>query len=1534
MRKSLKKALSLLTASAMSLSLVNGIPFSKLKLGVTASADANGASLPTFNQVNVVANGTPIVIESGTSEGTSAVWYGTENEKIYVNPSGAQGDDLSDHIIVGGSVGSLTSDTSITMNGGEVASIVGGCRINTDVTTAVLDGNVSIRIYGGSVNNTIYGNGYGAYNDTTGVNGDIYIGMYGGSAGSISCGAFATHSTTVTHTGKSFVSVAGGTVWDSVRGFNQNSCLLSVSGDVQFNDYEFGSFFCNTVGTSWDLKGQVEIPSDVQVSVGSFVVENGESLDIRGGMTVNGTVKVYKGGVIENNGTVCNNGTIYLSSLYDDPDGNITGNPVTGEGRIFYNMPYITAESVNTLEVYSEEKKLDMTSKYKLKDGKLYLDVPNGYVYAVLNGNKYHGLFEGEMTALKPFTTPVTGYEGTVPQTCYPQENIILPAKATPTTENYSRIIWSIVDAGTTGAVITDGVFRATDGGTAVIRGRVANGLDNGVDYVTENITITVKNAMTKGYLDRTWNGTKVVEEIKPIPAEAQVLTDETGKSLSDGWYIVREDITLSDMLDIVGDVHLIICDGCTVNATKGICVEVIKEEPKSLTIYCQEDETGEIITTGKRTTYSAYAGIGGPVWGGTGDITIKGGNITANGSLASAGIGRSYRGRGGNITIYGGTIKATGNGEAPGIGGSNGSVTIYGGNVTAIGGGDAPGIGGQSQSDGIYVGIHGGTVTAIGGGHDGNSCPGIGAGQRSGGYGGSGSSVTITGGNVYAKSGESANYEAPAIGGSVGSEGDLGATGTIKNGSGEDIFLNTLTVYGIKDNAEITELTGVTGYNLDGMYALNKNKLYVYLPENSNITAVKAGSKEYTGSLSGKAGDYYPDHRHSWEYEYVNSTTINAVCRNEDCYDTEGNTIVISSEDKTFSGMPVTATVTNNFDSTDYSNNIVYKNSKGETVAEAVNADAYTATLTLGEATISTRFRITKKSVTVTADDLQKTYGEPDPDLSFTAEGLIAGDTLVGALSREEGETAGTYSIKQGTLTNANNPNYSISFTAGVFTINKSDVAEVSDPIATTIMYGQTLSESVLTDGWVWTDEDIVPYVNNNGYTAFMEVDADNFDYSDVEGYADGKITRTVPVAVEKATVTITANDKTSIVGNKLPEFDYEVMGLVNGDELPVEVKISCSTDGNALGSYDIEISGDSESDNYKFIYENGKLTVMIASAPENVKATAQDTKNLITWNAVNNATKYRIQRHNGTSWTTIAYPTATSYTDTNVTEGNTYKYRVLAYVGGAWGKISAVAEVRAYSTIPRDVKATAGEGSVKLSWKAVENATKYRVQRQNGTTWSTVSYPNTTSYTDSKLTIGKEYKYRVLAYVNGAWGKLSETASAVPVPYTSVQQLKATESVGRIILSWESLEGATKYRVQRLNGTSWTTISYPTATTYTDKDVANGKAYKYRVLAYIDGSWRKASEPITATPLKAPENIKATAVDGGIEISWDEVVDATKYRIQRGNGTIWCTIVYTTATSYIDTDVRDGTAYSYRVLVYIDGEWSTVSLPATATA
>jgi filamentous hemagglutinin family protein len=89
----------------------------------------------------------------------------------------------------------------------------------------------------------------------------------------------------------------------------------------------------------------------------------------------------------------------------------------------------------------------------------------------------------------------------------------------------------------------------------------------------------------------------------------------------------------------------------------------------------------------------------------------------------------------------------------------------------------------------------------------------------------------------------------------------------------------------------------------------------------------------------------------------------------------------------------------------------------------------------------------VNRRPVTVTADNQSKIYGDVNPILSYTvaangvsgSRGMYNDQTLVGELaaSADQRTNVGTIPITQGTLTNANNGNYDITFNNGTLTIN-----------------------------------------------------------------------------------------------------------------------------------------------------------------------------------------------------------------------------------------------------------------------------------------------------------------------------------------------------------------------------------------------------------------------------------------------------------------------------------------------------------------
>jgi hypothetical protein len=84
----------------------------------------------------------------------------------------------------------------------------------------------------------------------------------------------------------------------------------------------------------------------------------------------------------------------------------------------------------------------------------------------------------------------------------------------------------------------------------------------------------------------------------------------------------------------------------------------------------------------------------------------------------------------------------------------------------------------------------------------------------------------------------------------------------------------------------------------------------------------------------------------------------------------------------------------------------------------------------------VGSNLTITPRPITVTADEIRKIFGTPDPALTFKVggQGLVNNDTLTGSLTRAEGESPGAYPIEVGSL--LANRNYQISFVGGQFLI------------------------------------------------------------------------------------------------------------------------------------------------------------------------------------------------------------------------------------------------------------------------------------------------------------------------------------------------------------------------------------------------------------------------------------------------------------------------------------------------------------------
>lgn len=132
-----------------------------------------------------------------------------------------------------------------------------------------------------------------------------------------------------------------------------------------------------------------------------------------------------------------------------------------------------------------------------------------------------------------------------------------------------------------------------------------------------------------------------------------------------------------------------------------------------------------------------------------------------------------------------------------------------------------------------------------------------------------------------------------------------------------------------------------------------------------------------------------------------------------------------------------------------------------GDTVPTATNAGSYTVYYkVVGDnnyndvKAASVQVEISKAPLTVTAEAKTKRDGTEDPDLTYTASGLLGSDVISGALERAEGEKVGEYAISRGSLTAGKN--YDMKFTGAVLTITARPAAS-GTLVATMVASGDT---------------------------------------------------------------------------------------------------------------------------------------------------------------------------------------------------------------------------------------------------------------------------------------------------------------------------------------------------------------------------------------------------------------------------------------------------------------------------------------------
>ena len=487
-------------------------------------------------------------------------------------------------------------------------------------------------------------------------------------------------------------------------------------------------------------------------------------------------------------------------------------------------------------------------------------------------------------------------------------------------------------------------------------------------------------------------------------------------------------------------------------------------------------------------------------------------------------------------------------------------------------------------------------------------------------------------------------------------------------------------------------------------------------------------------------------------------------------------------------------------------------------------------------------------------------------------------------------------------------------------------------------------------------------------GFEQIAEVVANVIEYIDtdmvyetdytyrVAGYSDNNISNWITSAI----VTIIFPAPTNLVVNALDDSQVQLTWVDNSafeegfrierDDGSGFIEIGTVSTG-VLEYPDTGLTYDQSYDYrvaaYTTINTSQWITVTVATEfppPSDLIASGiSDSEIQLTWNDNTSfESGFRIERDAGIGYAALAtVPTnVTDYLDTGLTLGQSYDYRLAAYTSintSSWLNITASTEFPAPSDL---VANSVSDSELQLTW--ADNTgfeTGFKIERNDGSGFTEIGIvsANITEYTDSGLTFGQEYLYRLAAYTSGnvsSWATI-EAATEFPAP----SDLTASSvSDSELQLTWtDNVSFETGFRIERNDGSGYTEIGTVSAdvTEYADTDLTYGQSYNYRVAAHTSANTSSWVTITASTEFPAPSDLTADGVGSSeIQLRWTENTGyEAGFKIERDEGDGFTEIgtVLADVIEYTDMGLTYGQSYDYRVAAFTDINTSDYSTSTT---
>lgn len=291
--------------------------------------------------------------------------------------------------------------------------------------------------------------------------------------------------------------------------------------------------------------------------------------------------------------------------------------------------------------------------------------------------------------------------------------------------------------------------------------------------------------------------------------------------------------------------------------------------------------------------------------------------------------------------------------------------------------------------------------------------------------------------------------------------------------------------------------------------------------------------------------------------------------------------------------------------------------------------------------------------------------------------------------------------------------------------------------------------------------------------------------------------------------------------------------------------------------------------------------------------EAVGTSSVNLI-WSQGSNLSGYEIYRRDDSATssydkiTDIKDGSTTFYNDTQIIAGTRYYYQIRPYIYANdkyyYGEFSASSCFTRIDDVSEITVTTRTSSSIAISWERITNADAYIVSRKDGTNdnytaIATISDWESSAYTDTGLTVGKTYYYKVEAYVSFDGESYYSTPSEIST-YTPTDKPSFTasydEKTEKIKVTWQAVTAADGYSVQISDDEDGDYKAYDISDKLEfELKVENNKMYYIKVYSYctIDGEKKYSSYEMKAIECGEVPKVGGYNVgDTYIEISIDQ--------------------------------------------------------------